>query len=101
MATILSNHEETVQTLSISEVRHRLSDLCHSVHQAGEWVVIERHGKPLAALVPAELLPLLVLLEDLVDRQDAEAELAALDAGAEHLVSAADMRRRLAQVPES
>ena len=53
--------------LSASEARDHLPDALNRVAFAGERVVIERRGKPVAALVSLEDLELLRSLEDRSD----------------------------------
>ncbi len=54
-------------TLPITLVRDALGDLSSRVALLGERIMIERRGKPLCALVSAEDLELLELLEDKMD----------------------------------
>jgi len=58
-------------SLSVSEVRQALADLLNRVAYKGERIVIERHGKGLAALVSPEDLALLESLEDRIDLEAA------------------------------
>ena len=63
--------------LATSAVRDTFGDTLNRVAFKGERIVLERHGKAVAALVSIEDLE---LLEDLEDRADAEAvRLARLD----------------------
>jgi len=43
-----------METVSISDARKRLAELTARVEHTGERIIIERHGKPVAALVRAE-----------------------------------------------
>lgn len=40
--------------ISAVEARKRLGDILESVHYRGDEVVIERAGKPMAVVIPAE-----------------------------------------------
>ena len=63
--------------LAVSAVRNSLGDTLNRVAYRGERIVLERHGKAVAALVSVEDLS---LLEDLEDRADlAEARRALQD----------------------
>ena len=61
--------------LSASTVREEFSETLNRVAYKGERIVLERHGKDVAALVPVEDLE---LLEQLEDRMDLEAARKAL-----------------------
>lgn len=56
--------------LATSAVRDSLGDTLNRVAYRGERILLERHGKAVAALVSVEDL---ALLEDLEDRADLEA----------------------------
>ena len=45
-------------TLSVAEAKAKLSEILNRVRERGERYVIQRHGKPVAAVVPVEDLPL-------------------------------------------
>ncbi|MDW7712257.1 MAG: type II toxin-antitoxin system Phd/YefM family antitoxin [Deferrisomatales bacterium] len=57
--------------LAVTEARDNFADLLNKVAYAGERFLVERHGKPLAAIVSAEDLELLERLEDRLDLLDA------------------------------
>jgi prevent-host-death family protein len=61
--------------LPASEARKRFADILNEVEFKGGRVVLDRRGKPVAAVVPFEDLE---LLERLEDRYDLEAARAAL-----------------------
>lgn len=61
-------------TKSATSVRDSFSETLNRVAFKGERIVLERHGKPIAALVSVEDL---ALLEQLEDRFDVEAVRAA------------------------
>lgn len=49
-----------VTRVGSKEARQRLSDLLGQVHYGGQVVIIERAGKPMAALIPLEMYERLV-----------------------------------------
>jgi antitoxin (DNA-binding transcriptional repressor) of toxin-antitoxin stability system len=53
--------------LSIVEFRDSMSDPLNRVAYQGERIILERHGKPVAALVPMNDLALLEAIEDRED----------------------------------
>jgi prevent-host-death family protein len=61
--------------LSVTEARDALAEALNRVAYAGERIVLERHGKSLAALIPVEDLE---LLEELENRADLKAARKAL-----------------------
>jgi len=60
----------------ISEARGEFSDLVNRAAYRHERVLITRHGKAIAALVPTEDLELLEAMEDRADIEAARAALA-------------------------
>lgn len=58
-------------SLPVSKARQELAELINRVAYKGERIVIERHGKDVAALVPTEDLQVLESLEDRIDLEDA------------------------------
>ena len=57
--------------VSTMRVRQELGDLLNRVALRHEQFVIERKGKPLAALVPVEVIAFLEELEDRLDLEEA------------------------------
>lgn len=57
--------------LKASKARDEFADLLNRVVYRKERLLIERHGKPVAALVPVEDLALLEALEDELDLEAA------------------------------
>lgn len=57
-----------------TELRRSLSEKLNQVAYAKERVIITRHGKAVAALVPIEDAQLLEELEDRIDLEEAEAQ---------------------------
>jgi prevent-host-death family protein len=54
-------------TLAATELRTRGSDAINRVAYAGDRVLLQRHGKSIAAIVSVEDLELLQALEDRID----------------------------------
>jgi len=46
--------------ISSKEARSRFADLVGSVHYGGEEIIVERSGRPVAAVIPVELYERLV-----------------------------------------
>jgi prevent-host-death family protein len=67
--------EASMTHLPASEARKQFAAILNEVEFKGGRVVLDRHGKPVAAVVPFEDLE---LLERLEDRYDLEAARAAL-----------------------
>jgi prevent-host-death family protein len=67
--------------VSVADARSDLADLLNRVAYGKERLVITRHGRELAALVPVEDLKLASRLRRFVARKDVSRALAELDAG--------------------
>jgi prevent-host-death family protein len=63
-------------TLDLSRARALFTESLNRVNYRGERIVIKRHGRPVAALVPVEDLDLIREIEDRIDLQDARKALA-------------------------
>ena len=63
------------ETRKVSEVRRDLTDLLNRVAFQDHSVVIERHGKKVAALVPIEAYRLLERMIDRLEEQEDAREL--------------------------
>jgi prevent-host-death family protein len=63
-------------SLSVAKARGTLAETLNRVTYRGERVVIQKRGKPVAALVPVEDLRLLEQLEDRLDLEAARQALA-------------------------
>ncbi len=63
--------------LSVSQARELISETVNRVHYRGERVILERRGKPVAAIVSLEDLRRLEELEDLIDVEEAKKALQA------------------------
>ena len=60
---------------STKEARGQLSDVISRAAFAKERIILTRHGKPVAAVVPIEDYELLEQIEDRIDLEDARAAL--------------------------
>ena len=65
--------------LPASKARERFADILNEVSVRGDRIVLERHGKTVAALISVADLELLELLEDRFDVEQAKAALAESD----------------------
>lgn len=54
-----------------TEARNRFADIVNDVAFRGERIILQRHGKDIAAVVPVEDLALLEALEDKIDLETA------------------------------
>ena len=61
-----------MSSLSVSRARESLTETVNRVHYQGERVILERHGKPVAAIVSVEDLKRLEEVEDLLDADAAK-----------------------------
>lgn len=61
-----------MKTLEASRARQDFSDALNTVAYTGERIVINRHGKRVAVLVPIDDLDLLEALEDRIDLAQAK-----------------------------
>jgi len=62
-------------TMSVAEAKNRFSEVLRRAEYGGERVIVERHGKPVAAIVSTEDLRRLEAAEEAADLRDAEAAL--------------------------
>lgn len=69
----------TVPNIRISKARESFSETLNRVAFGGERVVLERHGREVAALIPIDDLRLLEELEDRLDVEAARRALAGAD----------------------
>lgn len=63
-------------TISVTDARDEFADLVNRVAYGHERIVVSRRGRNLAALVPAEDVALLEMLENEIDLSAARAALA-------------------------
>ena len=68
----ISKKGDTMTTISMSEIRLKLSELANRVIYGGERVVVEKNNKPAFAMVSMEDMELLQRLEDEIDIKAAE-----------------------------
>lgn len=57
--------------MKASEFRANTAEVLNRVAYGGERIVLERHGKPAAVLIPLADLDLLIAMEDRVDGKEA------------------------------
>jgi prevent-host-death family protein len=71
-------HPPTVEppALDLTQARARFTESVNRVTYRGERILIQKHGRPVAALVPVEDLALIRQLEDRIDLEDARKALA-------------------------
>lgn len=70
-----------VREVTVADARNGLAELLNRVAYAGERLVITRHGREIAALVPVEDLRLAERLRRFVTRKDVARALEELDSG--------------------
>jgi prevent-host-death family protein len=70
-----------VTAISVADARSDLAELLNRVAYGKERLVITRHGRELAAIVPVEDLKLTARLRRFVARKDVARALAGLDTG--------------------
>jgi len=58
--------------MTVAEAKNRFSDVLRRAEYGGERVIVERHGKPVAAIVSTEDLRRLEAAEDAADLRAAE-----------------------------
>lgn len=63
-------------TMTVADAKNHFSDVLRRAEYGGERVVVERHGKPVAAIVSTEDLRRLEAAENAEDVSDARAALA-------------------------
>jgi prevent-host-death family protein len=62
--------------MTVAEAKNRFSDVLRRAEYGGERVIVERHGKAVAAIVSTEDLRRLEAAEDAADARDAHEALA-------------------------
>jgi prevent-host-death family protein len=77
--------------IGVAEIRNQMADALNRVAYQGERIVLERHGKGVAAIVSMEDL---ALLEELEDRRDLEEARKSLGEKGKN-VPLAEVKRRL------
>lgn len=81
--------------LNATEARNSFSETLNQVRYNKERVVLERHGKGFAAVVPLEDLELLEALEDRADAKALRKAIAAAKRKGEQPIPLAEARKRL------
>jgi prevent-host-death family protein len=81
--------------LSIMQARAKFADTVNRVQYTGERIVLERHGKGVAAVIPIEDLELLERIEDERDAKAAQRALSAIEAGKEATVPWSEVRAKM------
>jgi len=81
--------------LAASSLRQKLADALNRVAYRRERIVLERHGKDVAALVPLDDLALLEKLEERMDVEAAEQALADVRQSGEKSIPWQDVKRSL------
>lgn len=66
---------EAMSRIAASDARVQFAEIVNKVAFGGERIVLHRHGKDVAAIVPVEDLELLRMLEDRMDLEAARAAL--------------------------
>ncbi len=59
------------EILSVTEARQQLAEITRRIQSTGDRVVLEEHGRPVAAVVSASDIETLEALEDRLDLLDA------------------------------
>ena len=62
---------EAMAALNVTQARHKFASLVDRVEHHGERIVLQRHGRDVVALIPADELRLLDALEDRFDIEQA------------------------------
>ena len=66
-----------MSSIGVTRLRDSIPEVVERVRYEGERILVERHGKPVLAIVPVEDLELLRKVEDMLDileADEAEAE---------------------------
>jgi prevent-host-death family protein len=63
------------ERFSTSEARSKLAEIINEVAYGGHRILLHRHGKDVAAVVPARDLALLEAIEDRMDLEEARSAL--------------------------
>ncbi len=81
--------------IGIAEIRSQLADVLNRVAYAGERGILERRGKPTAAIVSLEDPALLEALEDREDAKAAKRVLAEMKRTGEKPIPLAEIKKQL------
>ncbi|MBI3072801.1 MAG: type II toxin-antitoxin system Phd/YefM family antitoxin [Deltaproteobacteria bacterium] len=85
----------SARALTTSEIREDFADTLNRVAYGKERIVLERHGKQVAALIPIEDLSALEEIEDRHDSVAARRVLARVAAKKEKLIPWSEARKKL------
>ena len=80
-------------TLSIVEARNKLAEAINHVIYGGERILLARRGKPVVALVSADDLKKLEMIEDAEDLRDAKTALREYQHNPKNAVTLAEYRK--------
>ena len=75
----MESRAKEAKNLSVKEAREQLATIINRAAFTKERIILTRHGKSVAAVVPIEDLELLEQLEDRIDLEDARAALATVE----------------------
>lgn len=81
--------------IGVAEIRNNLADALNRVIYAGERVVLERRGKPAAAIVSLEDLALIEAIEDREDVKAVKRALAEMKRKGEKPIPFAEVKKQL------
>lgn len=81
--------------IGIAEIRNNLADALNRVIYAGERVVLERRGKPAAAIVSLDDLAMLEAIEDGEDVKAAKRAIAEMKRKGEKPIPFAEVKKQL------
>ena len=81
LTTTANSSMSGTTSISVADARSDLAELLNRVAYGKERLVVTRHGRELAAIVPIEDLQLVNRLRKFVARKDVARALAELDAG--------------------
>ncbi|MBI3073649.1 MAG: type II toxin-antitoxin system Phd/YefM family antitoxin [Deltaproteobacteria bacterium] len=85
----------SARVLTTSEIREDFADALNRVAYGKERIVLERHGKQVAALIPIEDLSALEEIEDRHDSEAARRVLARVASKKEKLIPWSEARKKL------
>lgn len=76
----LTGHNSGMREITVAKAKNQFSDLLRRAEHGGERLIIHRHGKPVAALLPMQDLRRIEALEDEEDLRDGRASIADAEA---------------------
>jgi prevent-host-death family protein len=82
--------------IAVIDARKDLADILNRAAYGKERVVLTRRGKDVAAIVPMDDLNMLEAIEDHMDVTESEKIMARVRAGAEHVLSLAEVKAKYA-----